>query len=159
MGNIGRGTEYMSAAPKLNPDFWMTSKVAEISVPEFPEIPTAPSGATIHAPASEREIKAPRVGILPPLAIILKFERAITLAIIVFGLMTLASLSHQALTAKIDARDYQMEIQQVNEEVGLLRTELQQARASLERSDAPEGFRTMPIEPGDVTTVILPSTR
>jgi hypothetical protein len=147
VGEHGRGTEYMSAVPKLKPDFWMTSRAAEITVPEFTEIPNSPSGTAIHTPRSAREIKAPRLSILPPLAMVLRFERAITFAIIVLGLMTLAALSHQALTAKIDARDYRMEIQQLNEEVGLLRTELQQSRASLERSDAPEGLSTMPIEP------------
>ena len=154
-----RGTEFMSAAPKLNPDFWMTSKVAEIPVPEFTEIPASPAGATVQTPPSRKESTTPRVAILPPLALVLKFERAISLAIIVFGLMILASLSHRALTARIDSGNYRLEIQQLTEEVGLLRADLQQARSNLERSDAPEGYMTMPIEPGDVTTVILPSTR
>lgn len=149
----------MSAAPKLNPDFWMTSHVAELSVPELVEIPTSPSGSIVHTPPLAKEVTAPRISFLPPLALIFKFERAISLAIIIFALMTLATFAHQGLTAKINARDLRVAIQETDNGIGIIRADLQQARMNLERSDAPEGYRTLPIEPGDVTTIVLPSGR
>ncbi len=149
----------MSAAPKLNPEFWMTSHVGELSVPDIVEIPTSPAGVVVHTPPSAKEVSAPRISILPPLALIFKFERAISLAIIVFALMTLATFANQGLRAKINARDHRVAIQETDNEIGILRSDLQQARMNLERSDAPEGYRTLSIEPGDVTTIVLPPVR
>jgi cell division protein FtsL len=102
--------------------------------------------------APVREDTGTRTTIAP----ILRFERVISFAIIVFALMTLSSVSLQSLLSNIDARESRITIQEVRTEIGNLREELQQARAGLENSNAPESVGTLPLDPGDVITVKLP---
>jgi hypothetical protein len=141
----------VSAAPKqVNPTFWMEARVVELPSP----------GRTVSPPQIAQEtVAAPRTRVpsVPRLTALLRFERTIWFAILVFLLMTLSAVSHQSLMRKIEAQDSRARIQELGKEIGQLREELQEARAGLETSDAPEGFRTIPIEPGDVATVTLPA--
>jgi len=117
-------------------------------------------GRTAPPPQIAREtIAVPRTRVPSVLRLtgLLRFERTIWFAMIVFLLMTLSAVSHQALMRKIEAQDSRARIQELGKEIGQFREELQEARAGLETFDAPEGFRTMPIEPGDVAAVTLPA--
>jgi len=85
-----------------------------------------------------------------------RFERAISFAIIVFALMTLSMIALQSLVAQMDAREARIAIQDVRSEIGDIRESLQQARAGLAVFDVPESVGTMPLEPEEVITLILP---
>jgi cell division protein FtsL len=90
---------------------------------------------------------------------LLRFEKAICFSIIIFALMILSSVSHRALTAKIESRDLRIAIQRTESDIGRLREDLQQAQSELTTFDAPEGMGTLPIEPGDVASVTLSGLR
>jgi len=85
-----------------------------------------------------------------------QFEKAISFSVIIFALLILGALSHSAVSSRIEARDARIRIQELGNEIGMLRDDLQQAQASLLSFDSHEGIGTMPIEPGDVVTVVLP---
>ena len=142
----------MSAVPKHdNPGFWMETRVVELPIPE-----SAGSTRAAGNSAAEEVVRTPAPA-LPRIKVssILRFERTICFAIIVFALLTLSSVSHQILMKNIESGEKRAAIRQVEREIGLLRERLQEARAGLETFDAPEGMYTMPIEPGDVAVVTL----
>ncbi len=146
----------MSALPKHdNPAFWMETRVVELPIPESADFGGAGMPRATGGAAAEEVVRAPS---LPRIKVssILRFERTICFAIIVFALLTLSSVSHQVLMKNVQASDTRASIRRVEQEIGRLREQLQEARAGLETSDAPEGAYTMPIEPGDVAIVTLP---
>ncbi len=145
----------LSAVPKRdNTGFWMETRVQTDVLPLPDIIEPQPAPRVITKPGTETAPSAELT--IAPLTLVLKFERAISIAIIVFALMTLSSISLQSLTARIQARDSRLAIQTTRTETGQLREELQQARSDLETYDAPEAAGTLPIEPADVAILTLP---
>ncbi len=66
-------------------------------------------------------------------------------------------LSHGALTARTEIRETRVTLERLVHEISFLGQELQDTHSELESFDAPESEGTLPIEPGDVVTVALPS--
>jgi len=150
----------VSAVPKHeNPAFWTEARVVELPMPDTREIPLPGMRRESSTHRTSQTQTLPRQVPLPHPGYILRFERAICFAMIVFTLMSLSVASHQALVSNINARDARMAIQQVHRDISRMREELQGARADLETFSAPEGARTMPVEPGDVATVMMPTAR
>lgn len=140
----------MSAVPKpSDPAFWTKARTAEIYFPQgFERVEKKPE----EKPKSDA-IPSIRIEAIPFLQRIVRFMAGM---IIISLFIMVSSVSLQGLKAMIDARDTRIAIQTTINEIGMLREELQQARASLETYDSPEGFRTLPIDPREVPSVELP---
>jgi hypothetical protein len=150
----------VSAVPKHeNPAFWTEARVVELPIPDTREIPLPGMRRESSTHRTTQTQVLPRQVPLPHPGYILRFERAICFAMIVFALMSLSVVSHQALVNNIQARDARLSIQEARRDLSLMREELQRARENLETFSAPEGAHTMPVEPGDVATVMLPPAR
>jgi len=135
----------------------MESRTAEMP---FPHVRVKIASPSIAVP---REVvrKAPeqRESILSPIPNItsaLKFERAISIAIIVFGLMTISMISYHTLSSKFDARELRMTMQEARGEIGRYREEIQAAKGELGIIANSGDLLTLPIDPADVATVTLP---
>jgi len=133
----------------------MESRTAEIS---FPQVRVKIASPSIAVPR-EIERKAPerRESILfPNITSALRFERAISIAIIVFGLMTLSIVSYHTLSSKFDARELRMTMQETRGEIGRYREEIQAAKGELGILANSDELLTLPINPADVAIVTLP---
>ena len=158
---LGRGyteweTGIVSALPKMeSQEFWMESRAAEIP---FPQAPLNAGTVTVSG-VRDLETTAPpaRESILfPDLTPALRFERAISIALIVFGLMSLSMISYHSLSAKFDARETRLSIEQTRGEIGRYREEIQAVKSELGMLTASDTTLTLPIDPSDVAIVTLP---
>jgi len=130
----------------------METRAAELAIPKRQYSPE-PSARPVRS--KEIALRPIEIGIAP-LPILMRYERGISIALIVLGLMTLSCISLQSLKLRIQARDTRVSIQNSHGEIGRLREDLQQAYKDLEALDALEGVGTLPIDPGDVPKVTLP---
>ncbi len=138
----------------------MEAKAIELPLPEIHK-PYPPQSDAPPVSGTSADTSQPVKGItIVPLGAVIKFERAISIAIIVFALMTLSMISYHSLMSRIEARDTRTNIQNIQGGIGRMRQDLQDAKSSLETFDAPEGLGTLPIDPGDVAIVtITPDVR
>ncbi len=130
----------------------METRAAELSITKRQY---SPEPAAQPVRSKEIVLRPIEIGIAP-LPILLRYERGISIALIVLGLMTLSCISLQSLKLRIHARDTRVSIQNTQGEIGRLREELQEAYKNLDALDALEGIGTLPIDPGDVPKVTLP---
>jgi hypothetical protein len=140
----------MSAVPKrVDSDFWQEARTAELIFPKQ-------FGPVVREHEETERIADHAKAATIIVSILRRLEMAMSLVMITVFLILVSSVSLQALTAQIDARDTRIDIQNTTNDIGLLREELQEARASLETFDATEGMMTIPVEPGDVPIIELP---
>jgi len=133
----------------------MENRAAEIP---FPPVALKVVSTTVAVPGEfEKEAPEKREAILfPNITSVLGFERAISIALIVFGLMTLSMVSYHSLMAKFDTREARTSIQQTRADTGRYREEIQAIQGELEKMAASEQLITFPIDPSDVAMVTLP---
>jgi cell division protein FtsL len=110
------------------------------------------------APPATREKTAPVARSLPRalLRIFIRFELAISIIAIISLMIAASVIAHSALAARTGVHDTRIAVQRLENEIGFLEKELEDAKQSLENADSPENRRTLPIEPEDVASVDVP---
>ena len=132
-------TEASSTSVLIKPSVW--NPPAETAAPSVTRRKTRIAGRSVLG------------SLFRPLA---RHEFSISIVAIIALVIGTSITAQSVLSTRTRIRDTRIAVQRLENEIGFMEKELEDIKHSLEDVNAPEGEGTLPIETGDVVTVVLP---